>query len=32
MAKVNKSLFFEPMLHFIEEMENDNNNTKFLDI
>ena len=32
MAKVNKSLFFEPMLDFIEEMENDNNNTKFLDI
>lgn len=31
MAKVNKSVFFEPMLHFIEDMEN-TNNTNFLDI
>lgn len=31
MSKVNKSVFFDPMMHFIEEMEK-TNNTSFLDI
>ena len=31
MARVNSSVFFEPMLHFIEEIEH-TNNTHFLDL